>query len=106
VIKDARLACRRALKAANTYVRPGVPEAMRHSGTYEWLNGKPSAARKWWLKSLRHAKEMGARYDLGMTHLEMGKRLNDREHLKQAEAIFAEIGADFDLAEARRLMQP
>jgi hypothetical protein len=28
-------------------------------------------------------------------------RLNDREHLKQAEAIFAEIGAEFDLQETR-----
>jgi hypothetical protein len=49
---------------------------------------------------------MGARYDLGMTHLELGRRLSDDEHLKQAEAIFAEIGAEFDLAETRRLLQP
>jgi class 3 adenylate cyclase/tetratricopeptide (TPR) repeat protein len=105
-MKDAQLACRRALKAANTYVRPGVPEAVCLRGTYEWLNGKPSAAQKWWRKSLRRADEMGMRYESGMTHLEMGKRLNDPTHLRQAEAIFTEIGADFDLAEARRLLQP
>jgi hypothetical protein len=40
-----------------------------------------------------------------MTHLEMGRRLNDSGHLKKAEAIFADIGADFDLAEARRLLE-
>jgi hypothetical protein len=57
-----------------------------------------------WEKSLKNAKEMGERYDLAMTHLEMGKCLNDQEHLMQAEAIFAEIGAAFDLAEAQRLL--
>jgi hypothetical protein len=48
---------------------------------------------------------MGTRYYLGMSHLEMGRRLNDREHLQQAETIFAEIGAKFDLAETRRLLE-
>ena len=49
---------------------------------------------------------MGMRYYVGMTHLEIGKRLHDHAHLKQAEVVFAEIGANFDLAEARKLMQP
>lgn len=43
------------------------------------------------------AEEMGMRYELAMTHLEIGKRLKDRAHLEKAEAIFAEIGAEFDL---------
>jgi hypothetical protein len=30
------------------------------------------------------------RCDLGVTHLEMGRRLKDREHLKLTETIFAE----------------
>ena len=51
------------------------------------------------------AEQMGMRYDLAMTHLEMGRRLNDREHLDKAEAIFAEIGAKWDLAETRRLLE-
>ena len=41
--------------------------------------------------------------EAGVTHLEMGKRLNDHDHLKQAAAIVADIGADFDLAESQRL---
>jgi hypothetical protein len=45
------------------------------------------------------------RYQEGLTHLEMGRRLSDHEHLKQAEAIFADIGAEFDLAKARTLLQ-
>jgi hypothetical protein len=45
------------------------------------------------------------RYELGMTHLEMGQRLKNRGHLERAEAIFAEIGAEFDLQEARKLLE-
>jgi len=102
-MRDAQLVCRRALKAGKAYARYGIPEAMRHRGTYEWLATKPFAARKWWIRSLGLADEMSMRYQSGMTHLEMGRRLNDREHLVKAEAIFTEIGAEWDLAETRRL---
>lgn len=44
-------------------------------------------------------------YELAMTHLEMGKRLNDHEHLGRADAIFAEIGAEFDHAETQRMLE-
>jgi len=104
-LKDAQLACRRALKAANAYARFAVPEAMRFRGTYEWLTTKPSSAQKWWMRSLSLANEMGMRYQSGMTHLEMGRRLKDLEHLRLAEAIFAEIGAEWDLAETQKLLQ-
>ena len=74
-------------------------------GKYEWLMGRLSFAEEWWQKSLKAAGEMGMRYDLGMTHLEMGKRLKDRSHLEQAEKIFTEIGAEFDLAQARSALE-
>jgi len=44
-------------------------------------------------------------YELGMTHLEMGQRLKDRTHLEKAETILAEIGADWDLARAGKLLE-
>ena len=44
-------------------------------------------------------------YQLAMSHLEMGKRFKDQEHLREAEVILAEIGAEFDLAQVRRLLQ-
>jgi class 3 adenylate cyclase/tetratricopeptide (TPR) repeat protein len=104
-LRRARNSYRGVLRSAKVF-RQCLPEAMMLQGKYQWIRGKPASARQWWAKSIKTAEEMGARYDLGMTHLEMGRRLGDDEHLKQAEAIFAEIGADFDLAEARRLMQP
>jgi hypothetical protein len=67
--------------------------------------GRPSFGEKWWQKSLKAAEEMGMRYELGMTHLEIGQRLKDRNHLEKAEGIFTEIGAEFDLQEARKLLE-
>jgi hypothetical protein len=51
------------------------------------------------------ANERGMRYQSGMTHLEMGRRFKDLEHLREAEAIFTEIGAEWDLSQAQKLLQ-
>jgi hypothetical protein len=104
-MKDAHLACRKAVKCAKAYARYGVSEAMRHRGTYEWLATKPTAAQKWWMRSLSLANDTGMRHQSGVTHLEMGRRLKDLEHLGQAEMIFAGIGAEWDLAETQRLLE-
>jgi len=39
-----------------------------------------------------------------LTQLEIGRRLRDRTELERAEAEFEEMGAAFDLGEARRLL--
>ncbi len=103
-LKKARTGCKRALKLSKEFKYCRV-EAMLHQGTYEWLNDKPASARKCWEQSLSIAEEIGMRYLLAMTHLEMGRRLKDNEHLEHAEKIFSEIGADFDLVETRKLLQ-
>jgi hypothetical protein len=102
-MRRAKRACKQLFTSAKVYryCRPG---AMRLRETYEWIRGKPLSAREWWEKSIKAADEMGARYDLAMTYLEMGKRLNDRDHLHQAEAIFADAGAESDPAETRRFL--
>ncbi len=51
------------------------------------------------------AEELGMRHELGMTHLEVGQRLKDRKHLEQAEVIFIEIGAEWDLVQTRKLLR-
>jgi tetratricopeptide (TPR) repeat protein len=103
-LKKAQSTCHAALKQSQAF-RPAKSAAMRLQGTYEWLRGKPIAAQKWWQKSLAEAARMGLKYDVGMIHLEMGHRLGERTHLEKAEAIFAEIGAELDLAKARELLQ-
>jgi tetratricopeptide (TPR) repeat protein len=102
-LRKTNEACRAARKKGRNF--PGrLPEANRLQGTCEWLRGKPAAARKWWERSLKLAEDLKQRYDLGMTHLEMGRRLDDITHLERAEALFAEIGAEWDLAQARKAL--
>jgi tetratricopeptide (TPR) repeat protein len=103
-LKKAQNACQAALKQSKAF-RPAKSAAMRLQGTYEWLSGKPTAAQKWWHKSLAEAERIGLRYDEGMTHLEMGQRLGESAHLEKAESIFAEIGAGRDLAGTRQLLE-
>lgn len=99
----ARRACRAAVKTSSI-CRPKAAEAMRLQGTYEWLQGRPAAAQKWWQKALAEAGRMGLRYDLGMIHREMGVRLRERTHLEKAEALFAEIGNEQELGKVREFL--
>jgi hypothetical protein len=103
-LRKATRVCKKLLRSAKVK-RLFLPEAIRLQGNYQWLRRKPSSAKKCWERSLGLAEEMGMRYELGMTHLEMGQQLKDRDHLEQAEKIFAEIGAEFDLVQARKLLQ-
>ena len=80
-------------------------QALRLQGTYEWLCGKSAGAQNWWQKSLAEAERMGLRYDLGIGHLEMGQQLGAHQHLEKAAAIFADIGAELDLAKTKELLQ-
>jgi tetratricopeptide (TPR) repeat protein len=102
-LRKARRACKAALKHTRID-RSGLPGACRVRGTYEWLKGRSGAARRWWLRSLSIAKELGAPFEVGTTHLEIGRRLRDRIHLRHAEAIFTELGATLDLAMTRRYL--
>ena len=45
------------------------------------------------------------RFEAALAHLEAGKRLRDHTHVERAAAVFAEIGAEFNLNEARSLLR-
>jgi tetratricopeptide (TPR) repeat protein len=104
-LDKARRACQEGTKAS-AGCKLKMPKAFRLQGTYEWLANKPAAAQKWWQKSLAEAERLGMRQDIGWTHLEMGRRLNDRSHLEKAERIFEQIGAELDLAKVKALLHP
>jgi class 3 adenylate cyclase/tetratricopeptide (TPR) repeat protein len=99
-LKKARNSCREALKYARVN-RPPLPDAMLFQGRYEWLRGNISSAKEWWRGGLEEAQRMRNPFMEGTIHLEIGRRLGDREHLLQAETILSEIGAEYDLAVAR-----
>lgn len=48
---------------------------------------------------------LGTKYEAAMTFLEMGRRLGDRKSLEESIHVFAEIGAELDLATARQRLQ-
>ena len=103
-LKKAARTCRAALRQSR-YCRPWLPHALRLQGQYEWLKGKPQPAQRHWQESLEVAAEMGARYEVGMTHLEMGRYLRARVHLEQARDIFAALEAKWDWAQAQSLLE-
>jgi serine/threonine protein kinase/tetratricopeptide (TPR) repeat protein len=96
-LRKARRACRDAMKASWT-ARHRKPEVLLLRGQLAWITNRPAAAVRDWQRSLALAEAAGQQFDLGRVHLEMGRRLGDREHLERAEAILAEIGAAWDLA--------
>jgi tetratricopeptide (TPR) repeat protein len=103
-LSKAEGVCKEALRSGRR-ARFGLPEALILQGRCEWLRGRPKAAQRWWRRALALAEAQGQRYDAGVIHLEMGRRLGDRSHLDRAEAILAEIGAEWDLARAREALE-
>ncbi len=103
-LKKAGRACQAALNWTKS-LRPERPEALRLQGRYDWLKGNAAQAQRWWQKSLAEAETLGMPYESGLTHLEIGQRLGERAHLEKAEATFAKIGAERDLARVRELVK-
>lgn len=81
-----------------------VPAAYRLKGTVEWLRGRMGPARRWWTRGLASAEQLGARYEAGLTLLEIGGRTGDPMPLRRAEQVFAEIGAEMDRERAERMV--
>jgi tetratricopeptide (TPR) repeat protein len=102
-LKEAKAACRDLLKSCRTDATSLVP-ANRMQGTYHWLCGRSDKADEWWRKSLALADKLGARWEGALTHLEIGRRQDDRGALETAEAEFEAMGAAYYLGEARRLL--
>jgi tetratricopeptide (TPR) repeat protein len=103
-LKSAGPAVRRALKYSKRF-KGRLPVAWRLEGLYQYFKGKVPAAKKCWQKSIDAAEKTGARYELGATYLEFGRRCGERSYLEQARDIFRETGADFDLAVTNGLLQ-
>lgn len=94
-LKKARRSCREAMKLSRNFV-PSAPEAMRLQGTLEWMRRKPTAAEKWWQRSLLKAEELGQPFDQACTYMEIGRRLSEQETLEKALRIFTELGIEHE----------
>ena len=76
----------------------------------------PEKALKWWRKSIRAGRHLGARLELARTYFEVGRRLSNREHpsatldgleaptyLKLAGELFEDMGLAWDLDRLSRV---
>jgi hypothetical protein len=90
LLKNAQQACQVAVNQAAAD-RESLPAGYRVQGSCDWLLERPKVASKWWARSLAAAEELGMRYELGLTHLEIGRREANGEHLEKAEILFNEI---------------
>jgi tetratricopeptide (TPR) repeat protein len=89
---------------AHCFARPWV---LIFAGILDWHKGKHKKALKSWQKAAVVAEKFSMRYDIARAHFEIGRHLADGEqwetldadeHLRQAEAIFAEIGSGYMLS--------
>jgi class 3 adenylate cyclase/tetratricopeptide (TPR) repeat protein len=96
-LREARSACRKALRSARRM--PGwLPEALRLHGTSDWLSGNQVAAHKRWRESLTAAEKFAFPVERARTLLEIGYRTGDIELIEQATEVFRQVGAKVFLA--------
>jgi len=87
-------------------------EAENLMGTCCWLLGKNRRARRWWGRSIRSGKELGALPELARTYAEIGKLcarekgrksrvhgLTPDQCREKARVIFTDLHLDWDLAQ-------
>ena len=113
--EPALKACRRFVKQTRCVAQHRT-DAYRMLGEYYWLIQQPQTALKWWRKSIRAGRQLGARLELARTYFEIGRRLAQRErpaatmdgldapaYLKMARELFEAMALDWDLDRLNRL---
>jgi class 3 adenylate cyclase/tetratricopeptide (TPR) repeat protein len=104
----AALLARRVGRELRRYARLfpiARPRTLVNHGLARWLQGRPRAARRSWRRALRAAERLQMPYEMARAHYEMGRHPGDsdaarRVHLERASQLFANLGADDDLARA------
>jgi tetratricopeptide (TPR) repeat protein len=99
----------RVVRAARSYARLfpiGRPQALLAEGSLAWTRGRHREAHARWRQALAVAQRLEMPYETARAHAEIGRHLapdapTRHEHLAQAAAIFAQIGATWDGAAVR-----
>ena len=103
-LRRARRACMMALDEARTY-GGAVPHAKRAAGSMHWLCGREKEALQCWQDSITAALQLGARYEIALTHREMGHRAGRKDDLEAGQSLLRELIGEF-LAPNDRHRQP
>lgn len=81
----------------------GMARAALWQGQFEWQNGRRRRALKQWQKSLAYAEQYAMPYDIGLAHYFLSRHpetaVDTTIHRQQAQTIFQEIGAGYDLSQ-------
>jgi hypothetical protein len=97
---------REACAALRSYARTfpiGWPYVHVMLGWRDWLDGKPWAARRHWNSAQTLSARLDMPYALARAHFEAGRHLKDsasKQHLQQAQEMFAQLGTAFDARRA------
>jgi class 3 adenylate cyclase len=100
-LQQAHAAAAKALHCARQ-MPLWLPQALRMSGTAEWLAGHSAAAERLWRESVAVAQASKFPIEHGLGLLEIGKRLDQPDATAQAAALFERTGAHTYLAMAGR----
>jgi hypothetical protein len=87
----------------------GRPRLLLLEGLAAWITGSRGKAQSAWAESLEQGQALGMQYEVGRTHLEIGRRLDPadparQEHLEKAAGVFMETGAELERSQARTLL--
>ena len=88
------------------------PEVYRLAARVCWLVGRPAQAFRWWARGIAECEKLGARPELGRTHMDAGQLTSaaDGKHaalngmpastcLDRARSLFVELGLEWDHAQ-------
>jgi len=122
--RKAKQSGKEALKISRKFKRDRT-EALKLTGTYWWLLGKPQKAIRRWKKSIDMGERLDAKLELSRTYFEVGKRLSlpspsgrgaggeglakkiigltPEECLDRAETMFREMDLQWDLTELEKV---
>jgi DNA-binding SARP family transcriptional activator/predicted ATPase len=106
-------AVRRAVKSLHEFGRIlpiGRPRAWLHQGLLDWAEGRQKKAFAAWEKSLGLAEQMSLPYEAARAYFEIGRHVEVNStarqiHLQKTIEMFSELGAKYELQEARELEQ-
>ena len=106
-----------AVISARKKVASEKTEAYKLMANYYWLINQHKNAFKWWDKSIKEGKGLGAKIELSRTYFEVGKALLDpqckykelnvitaEEYLEKARKMFVEMDLQWDLDELDKVM--
>lgn len=103
VQQSAQQACKMAARFAKVFPI-GKARAALCQGWLEHLQGKPDKAKQTWERALAATSNTGMPYEKALLHLEIGRSINNMEHLHKALAIFDQIGASYYADRTRALI--